>query len=137
MLKLEPNNYGKPINPFIEINPKFSKKEIPQAWEKGGNWFYNQLWAMVECGKRLPTKAQWDCLKEESPSILEGLPKNGFLYYRCSSHMENKEIGTYWSSTKSTSRYAEGNWYHLYSKNEIRVYENEAGYGFSVRCLKK
>lgn len=74
--ELAKQNYGKPTNTKIEINPEKASRTTPQAWENNWNWYYNWQGAMDESkyrGERLPTTEEllesinsipWNCIEK-------------------------------------------------------------------------
>lgn len=66
---IDKNDFWKPTNTIIVLNPDKAELQIPQAWSRiidwKEYWYYNWEWAKIEAKKlwkRLPTSDEWKLL---------------------------------------------------------------------------
>ncbi|MDD5213204.1 MAG: hypothetical protein PHG82_02165 [Candidatus Gracilibacteria bacterium] len=140
---LEPFDLGKPTCPEIILN-KFGESSYtePQAWEDGGNWYYNPLGALKELeflGKKVPE--DWERICEpywnDGQKMVEelGLKLAGYRGEKSLEIIDKDRVGMYYSGDLSNSS-SLSSFLSFDSQNIWTSNGTNTSYGFLIRCLK-
>lgn len=149
---IDKNDFWKPINSSIVLNPDRADLKTPQAWSRSINWkdywYYNWEWAKIEAEKlwkRLPSSEEWKLLLSWSTDLFNKECVWSRQWWSNIWSILEKWWKTYWSATeyvfdfdKNNSDYAlAANLYNdKGSCDSVGAYvRNEKWQGYSARGI--